>query len=67
MEEQDLDARDELDRLTVELTETRELARYKQEELEAALKEKEEEIGRTKITNEKERAVWLQKVEFKEV
>ena len=44
MEETRLLAQEEQDRLTVELTEIRELSRYKQEELEATLLEKDEEI-----------------------
>ncbi len=67
IQEQDFDARDEQDRMTIELTEVRELARYKQEELEASIKEKDEEIKSIKTNVDKERAIWKQKVEFKDV
>jgi len=51
----------------VELTEIRELSRYKQEDLEGTIKDKEEELKSLRISLDKELAIFNQKLEFKDV
>lgn len=51
----------------MELTEIREISRYKQEDLEDTIKEKEEELKTLRISLDKELAIFNQKLEFKDV
>ena len=58
LEEGRLIAQEDQDRLTIELTEIRELSRYKQEDLEATIKDKEEELKSMKASLDKQLAIY---------
>lgn len=67
MDELKSKSRAEIERLQFELQDAKELSRQREEELEASVKEKEEELKNFKNMFEKELAIFEQKLEFKEV
>ena len=60
-------SRNEIDKLQSEIIEIRDQAKMKEDDMEQIIKEREEEIKSMRNKFEKEMAIYLQKIEFKDV